>query len=96
MKVVPRTRPRVDLDPGQFGSLSSGKGLGWVPATLPAAPGGGHDHPAQRAERVPFAARAGVGHQQVIAPIGVLHAVGEPPPVPFPVGPGPVSFARVA
>ena len=36
-EVVPSTRPRVDADPRQFGSLSSGYGLGWVPVALPAA-----------------------------------------------------------
>ena len=77
MKSVPSTRPRVDADPGQFGSFSSGYGLGWVPVTIAGRAGGGLDQPAQRAVGVPLAARAGVGHQQVVAPVGLLQAVGD-------------------
>ena len=86
----------MDADPGQFGSLSSGYGLGWVPVALPAAPGGGLDQPAQRAVGVSLAARAGVGHQQGLAPVGLLEAVGDALPCRLLGRAGAISLARVA
>ena len=67
MKSVPSTRPRVDGRPGQFGSFSSGYGLGWVPVPALASAGRGLDQPAPCAVGVSLAARAGVGHEQRLA-----------------------------
>ena len=72
MKSVPSTRPRVERDPGQAGSFSSGYGLGWTPVTSPDPPLRGLDQAAQRAVAVSLAARAGVGHEQGLAPVGLL------------------------